>query len=358
MGVNRIIQVTIFLFATATLLFTLPASVISQETEESIEHEAGFYYTIHKGDTLWDLSDSFFDTPWYWPELWKENDQIPNPHRIYPGERIRLFQKKGTDTFTLKRPEQESMTQESATATSLGDEGLETAEEESLYYLYPAIDAIGFIRKEPVNPLGYIFKVIGDKILINEGDTVYISYADTEGSGIMQGSRYPVYRKLEPTRDRHVNKKLGAQYYVLGMIEVVKMESDFCIAKVVKSYRAIELDDFILPYMKRSPKIPVVDSTSDLVGKIIVSEDHLDLIGDWTVAFIDKGTNDNVTPGQIYSLFYQETKKMEGQKEKALTLVDFGKLIVLHTEKSTSTVLITQTIMNASPGSLVRTPID
>jgi hypothetical protein len=110
----------------------------------------------------------------------------------------------------------------------------------------------------------------------------------------------------------------------------------------------------------RSPKIPITDSVKDLVGRIVLSEEHQKLIGDFTVAFIDKGQDDNVAPGQIYNIFYQEKKNLntKGKKSVVLPPVDYGKLIVLHSEKNVSTVLVTQTDKAAFPGSLIRTPVD
>ena len=231
-------------------------------------------------------------------------------------------------------------------------------EKEIVYYAYPPIDAVGFIRKETVSPMGFIFKVKDDKVLVHEGDTVYINYADKDNLPIMQGGRYTIYRKMDPTNDRKRNRQLGGQYYILGVVEVTRLETDFVIAKVVKSFRSIAIDDFILPYERRSYKIPITESVPNLIGKLIVSEEHATIIGDLTLAFIDKGKVDNVKQGQIYNIFYQEKEdlKVNGKKSVILTPVDYGRLIVLHTEQETATVLITQTDQSAHPGALIRTP--
>ena len=354
MNGKRIMQVFKCLTVSVAITLAFSPSVTANNAEETIEHEAGFYYTIQRGDTLWDLSDKFFDSPWYWPELWQENEQIPNPHWIYPGERIRLFQKQGKDTFTFNIPEPEPIVQE--TAVEVVQEA--APEEKTVYYSYPPMDAVGFIRKEPVYPLGYIFKVKNDNVLIHEGNTVYIRYADKDARPIMQGGKYTIYRKLDPTSDRNRNRELGGQYYIVGIVEVAQVEADFVIAKVVKSFRALDIDDFILPYEGRPTKIPIVKSVPELNGTIIVSEEHAQLIGDMSLAFIDKGKADNVQEGQIYTIYYQEKEKVktQGKESVILTPVDFGRLIVLRTEQETATVLVTQTDKSAYPGALVHAP--
>ena len=136
------------------------------------------------------------------------------------------------------------------------------------------------------------------------------------------------------------------------------MEADFVIAKVLKSFRSIAIDDFILPYERRSPEIPITESVPNLIGKLIVSEEHAEIIGDMTVAFIDKGKVDKIQEGQIYNIFYQEKEnvKKKGEKSVILTPVEIGRLIVLHTEQETATVLITQTDRSATPNALIHTP--
>ena len=137
MNGNRIMTAITCLFVSCTMALVFAPSCLAQEDQETVEHEAGFYYTIQKGDTLWDLSDHFFDSPWLWPELWQENDQIPNPHWIYPGERIRLYQKEGSDTFTLTPPEREAEAEEVAAETEMPEE---EKVEETVYFLYPSMD--------------------------------------------------------------------------------------------------------------------------------------------------------------------------------------------------------------------------
>ncbi|HAR46587.1 MAG TPA: hypothetical protein DCS05_10605, partial [Nitrospiraceae bacterium] len=45
-------------------------------------------YIIVKGDTLWDISNSFLKDPFLWPLIWKVNPYITNPDLIYPGNKL------------------------------------------------------------------------------------------------------------------------------------------------------------------------------------------------------------------------------------------------------------------------------
>jgi len=322
------------------VISSFPVNSCAEEIETSVEHEAGVYYTIQKGDTLWDLSHRFLDSSWQWPDMWCENSQIANPHRIYPGDRIRLFQRKDVARWV---------------DTDLNKEVVE--EKEPLYYFYSAIDKIGFIKKEPVTPLGTIFEVKDDKEMISKGDLVYIR--PNEDTSFIPGSKFTVYRTLKALKDRKTNSYIGVQHYLTGIIEITKIEPKFAVAKVVQSFRSIEINDLLIPYVKRSPKIILTESKKELTGKIIEAEEHASIIGDNTVAFIDKGNKDGVKSGQRYSIFYREKKRLDPKTkgDVYLTPVDFGTLLVLHAEETTSTVLITSAEKSIYPGAGIHLPL-
>ncbi|MFC1813097.1 LysM peptidoglycan-binding domain-containing protein [Thermodesulfobacteriota bacterium] len=321
-----------------TVMVLLPFSLFAEEAEQDLKHEAGFYYTIQKGDTLWDLSQRFSDSPWVWPELWRGNDQIPNPHRIYPGQRIRLYHREGVKKIAKTVVEEQAVQEEAV-------------QKEPPYYFYSEIESIGFIRKVPVDPHGTVFKSKDNKVMISQGDTVYIKPMGS--APLIPGSRYYTYRTLEPKTKAYA----GIQHYMTGVVEVVKEESSFIVASVAKSFRDLRNGDLLMPFIERSPKITIAESTPGIEGKIIIPEEFGSIMGDDHVAFIDKGNNDGITPGQLYPIYYEDELGSIKEGDLALAPVDFGTFLVLHTEPTTSTVLITGSDKDIHPGASFRSPL-
>jgi nucleoid-associated protein YgaU len=59
----------------------------SVEVSEQNGNKGGVWYSIAWGDTLWDLSNSFYRTPWLYDQIAAENN-IEDPDFIFAGNRI------------------------------------------------------------------------------------------------------------------------------------------------------------------------------------------------------------------------------------------------------------------------------
>ncbi len=342
------------------LLFTaVPLAAQVPDDPNIVEENGAYYYTIQKGDTLWDLSQRFYNTQWYWPELWKQNNDVPilNPHLIYPGQRIRVYPRKPEEP---PMPAEAPMAPAAAPAEEF-DMGPEPREIEldkgrPECCFYSLINRVGFIRKEPVFPSGVLFKVQGNRTMISKGDTVYIRRMTDEPLPL--GGYFTIYRTFKPLKDEKTGREIGSQHYLTGVAEIVKNEPRFTIARIVQSFRTIYVNDLLMPYGSRSPNIEPVESKKGLHGEIIKAEEDMTFFGEQHIVFIDKGEKDGVKPGQTYKIYEQEKAELnvESGEEALLTPVDIGELFVLLAEPTTATAIITKSARQIEPGVSFRSP--
>lgn len=326
------------------IVSVVPAA--AEESQKKINYEAGFYYTVKKGDTLWDISQRFNDTPWQWPDLWRENEQLPNPHWIYPGERIRLHRKSGSHQLETK-PVPVSIPQVEASTPEIKPEPL-------VHFHYNLMDRVGFIRKPAITPVGYIDKAIKEKEMISKNDQIYIRPPDSQARlNLSPGQRLTVFRMLSPTPARNSRNVIGTQHYLLGVVEIITNESQYAIGKIIQNYREISPGDPLMAYEAFSEDLDVTESTPGIEGTIIAAEEQSKLIGDHVIGFMDKGLVDNIRPGQIYSIYSQ---KSVGLQRVAAKPVEIGTCIVIRTEETTSTIYITKALDRIQPGERIRTP--
>jgi len=320
---------------------------LAQENQQQIQHETGVYYTIQKGDTLWDLSQRFADSPWLWPDVWQDNDQILNPHRIYPGQRIRLYHKQAVGQIVAESPPPKPSPQKEP----------EKTKPQAPYFLFSTIDKVGFIKPKPVQPSGRIFHNREQKTVIGPGDTIYIHPYNDD---LIPGKRFTVYRTIDLTIDARKKTTLGTQHYIVGIVEIIEKKEKFAIASVLRAFRGIQLEDLLMPYVKRSPKLLLKESPHGLLGQILGSEENDTIFADHTIAFINKGKKNGVEPGQSYSVFYQDQKQIDPNSKETILLdpVDYGTLLVLRSEETAATVLVTRSERSISPGAKIRSPAE
>jgi len=297
--------------------------------------ETGFYYTIQKGDTLWDLSRQFSDSPWVWPDMWSRNNpQILNPHRIYPGQKILIYKKDWAGAENMERPSPPPM--------------------KSHNRAFSEIDRVGFIKPTAVPHYGTIFKSKDDLALIDQGTMVYI-YPEPGAPALTVGGQYTLFRTFDRITSPKTKEIIGVQHLLTGVLEITSVEPEFAIGNVIASYRDILINDRLMPYVQRNADIPVRPGVAGLSGLVIKPEEEEVLIGENAIIFIDKGENDGVLPGQEYAIFLQESARPNPDEIRQVTLapLHIGKLMVLHTEAATSTVLVTNSKEQILSGNIV-----
>jgi hypothetical protein len=194
--------------------------------------------------------------------------------------------------------------------------------------------------------------------MISSEDTVYIRPA--ENVKLAPGKRYTVYRTLPPLRDRHTNAYIGIQHVLTGVVEINQVQPTYAVATVIEAYRPIYVEDNIMPYYRRLPDVVIKESPKDLQGFVVEAEDHNRLIGDNMIAFIDKGKIDGVQRGQFYNVYYRVSERIHPRsRERTMLLpVEFAEVLVLHTEDTTATVIVTSADREFEPGSKIRSPIE
>jgi hypothetical protein len=338
-------SVSFLILFSVVFLFAAPATATLED--HIIKTESGFYYTVQKGDTLWDLSKQFSDSPWEWPGLWSNNPQITNPHLIYPGQKLLIFKK----DWEGKEKKQE--VQKPAVLSAVEPPPPPPTPKPKTYKCL-GIDSIGYIRKEPVPPTGNIFTTWNKYNLTSNEEEIFIR-PTSDSSPMSVGDKFFIYRTLGPIMDSETNAKIGYQHYIEGIARITRLEPDYAIAIVEQTYREIRINDPLMPYIPTPTEFPIKDGLSGIVGKIIKPEEEKNLVGQDEVVFIDKGQEDGIEPGQEYSIYVQETAIIDPKYRTPKTLYPkyVGSLIILRTEPETSTAFIVVSLKDIQPGNLV-----
>ncbi|MCP4021380.1 MAG: LysM peptidoglycan-binding domain-containing protein [Desulfobacteraceae bacterium] len=311
----------------------IPSTFATEKKASGSEEDASFFYTIQKGDTLWDLSQKFYNSNWDWPGLWELNEQkIKNPHWIYPGKKIRIFLK--DRIFKKKAPPQIAKAEP---VPSKPPEKIEVT------FSYTRMNNIGFIKDKQVPSLGKVIKENNNQYVMGPDDIIYIK---PSGNGeLLVGAKYHIFSTEKVTKRINGRHFTGIKHLIRGELEILEFHGSYAKAKILKSIRITRAGHMLMPYQNRVTELKVKEDPSPIDAIFLCSEENNALLNDKSVSFIDLGKKDNIKPGQMYTIFKElpvNRPVWPNNKEELPKLNSdmVGKLIVLHTEEKSSTVLI------------------
>src|SRR5688572_12286419 len=281
----------------------------SKVTQADLVADAPSEYTVVKGDTLWSISGRFLKDPWKWPHIWQMNqDQIKNPHLIYPGDVVRL------DREALRL----SLASGGAGGSAgMGGSGAEAAANvvkleprvriEPLETAIPSIpgSVIGPFLSQPLvvevgglDTAPVILATEENRVVIGAGDT---AYADRIGTD--DGINWQVFRPGVALRDPESGEVLGYEARHVGDARVQRFGNPTTL-HITKARQEINRGDRLAParestyptYMPRAPDKPILGAIMSVDGGVAE-------FGQYNVITINRGARDGVEVGHVLAAY-------------------------------------------------------
>ncbi len=310
-------------------------------------------YVVVKGDTLWDISAKFLDSPWLWPEIWYVNPQIENPHLIYPGDVINLVYVDGKPQLRLQRGKGTFKLKPKARVERL-DKAIPTI----------PIDAIQQFLTQPLvvdettmENAAYVVSSAGEHLIVGAGDRVYV-----RGISADQGNRYNVFRPGDAYVDPDTGEILGYEAMYLGDGRSERF-GDPATLKLDRTTREINIGDRVMPmshedvYAYFTPHA----SPAGVEGTIIAVVDGVTQIGQYQVVVINRGERENIDVGTVFAIEQRGARIPDQVTEDTRDLVQLpderaGLLMVFRTFDKVSFALIMKATSPLHVGDVIRTP--
>jgi len=286
-------------------------------------------YIVKKGDTLWDICQRFYNDPFLWPRLWWQNQYITNPHWIYPGDRIRLY------PYRILIKEEIPPTLKEVTPA------FPPPPEKIKLTIYPEVFSAGFITEE-MEGIGSIVDAREEQLMLSEADEVYLTFQ--KEILVKEGDKFTIFRVGDPLIHPVTLRVIGRKVLILGTVEIIKSEGEVKIGQIILSNNPIYRGDRLFPYLAAREELAINKVEGTLYGWIVAAKKDVEEFGEGDVIYIDRGENNDIKPGHIFQVFHRGQWVIDPIPQRKVRLPDnpIGQLVVITTQKKTSTALITK----------------
>jgi hypothetical protein len=258
-------------------------------------------YVVQVGDTLWDIAATFLRDPWFWPEIWHINQQIENPHLIYPGDVLGLVTIDGRQKVTNIRASTYRMSPQ-ARVTPITEAVTSIPYESVAAFLKSG----AVLEKRETNRLPYMLATRGDHLMASAGNEIYVRGLDDA----QLGSRYNVVNIGGPLIDPDDNKLIGYQGKFVAE-GVLRRTGDPQTVALTGSSREALGGDRLIPEavdipLNFYPKAP----STNIDGRIISVVGGVTQIGQYMVVVLNRGERDGLAVGDVLTV-WQAGRKVD-----------------------------------------------
>ncbi len=270
-------------------------SCISSAAELKPNHPE--FHVVQPGDTLWDISETFLTTPWLWPEIWHVNDQVDNPHLIFPGDIISLVYIDGKPRITkTNRLPNGTVKLSPKTRQLSADAAIATL---PLNVIQPFLSSAQIVSEDKIDNAAYVVGNDSGRLMAAEEHKVYL-----RGIQDSDALSYSFFRKGDAYFDPKTDELLGIEAKYIGAGRIIQ-PGDPAVVRLNGSVLEMKRGDRAWPTndeQLRPTYFPHAPESFE-GGQIISVYGGVTRIGQYDVVIINKGERENMEVGHVLSIY-------------------------------------------------------
>lgn len=296
----------------AMILFLSLLSVTQAKAENIIlRSDTPDHHVVVPGDTLWGIASKFLKDPWRWPEIWGLNrEQVKNPHKIYPGDRVIL--EKTPQGSRLRLADDEAGIRTVKLSPRIRTEQSSSAAIPSIpaAAIEPFLSQPLVIEKDGLDDAPYILGSSEGRVVLSTGNTAYVS-----GMPEDRGLTWQIFRPGKALKDPDKKDRiLGYEATYLGnaradaFADVSTITITRASEEVLKGDRLVPAPDTIFNnYAPHAPDFAIN-------GRIISVYGGVTEIGRGAIVALNKGGLDGLEMGHVLAIYRKsQAKSLKGQ---------------------------------------------
>lgn len=261
-----------------------------------VKHNAPRVYTVQPGDTLMGIAGRYLDDPSAWPWLMKNNPQITDPYKLYPGEVLTLGVSNGQPQMTVREGGTIKLSPQVRRYPLNKPIPIIP-----LDYIKPFLNAALVVSKDQFKTSPYVVAHAAQYVTTGAGDEIYVMGLPP---ATKKGTEFAIFREGEAFTDPINKQVLGYSAVNVGFAVVEKMGQPATLL-ITETTREVLTGDNLLPSQRAQfssdfyPTLP----NYPIKGQIISVLDGVTQISQYQVVVIDRGTYSGVKVGNLLDVY-------------------------------------------------------